>query len=257
MAPLRDRAAIRSLLSTDRPWSVYALGDLAPGFFEQCDWFASHTQPPALALIFRGFTVPVLFTLGPAAVVASLLDEIALEPSVYLHVRPEIVPVLQTRYLIPHPKPMWRMVLELPKFRAAPIAGGNRLRAADLPALNQLYADGKAAGEVPEFFFASMLAQGVFFGIREKNELIAVAGTHLVAPPEGVAAVGNIYTRRDRRGRGLAARVTSAVVSELLGMNIDVVALNVNQQNVSAIRVYERLGFAMYAEFIEGVASRR
>jgi ribosomal protein S18 acetylase RimI-like enzyme len=174
-----------------------------------------------------------------------------------LHVRPEIVPVLQTRYLIPHPKPMWRMVLELPKFHAAPIAGVNRLKTADLPALNQLYADGKAAGEVPEFFFASMLEQGVFFGIRENNDLIAVAGTHLVAPPEGVAAVGNIYTRRDRRGRGLAARVTSAVVSELLGMNIDVVALNVNQQNVSAIGVYERLGFAMYGEFIEGVASRR
>ena len=109
---------------------------------------------------------------------------------------------------------------------------------------------------MPEFFFAPMLEQGVFFGIREKNDLVAVAGTHLVAPPEGVAAVGNIYTRRDCRGHGLAARVTSAVVSELLSMNIDVVALNVNQQNVSAIRVYERLGFAMHGEFTEGAASR-
>jgi predicted GNAT family acetyltransferase len=71
-----------------------------------------------------------------------------------------------------------------------------------------------------------------------------------------VAALGNIYTRRDRRGRGLAARVTSAVVNELLPMGIDIIALNVNQRNVSAIKVYGRLGFACYAEFIEGVASR-
>lgn len=256
MAQLHDRAAIRALLSSDRAWSVYALGDLEPGFFEQCAWFASETQPPSLAMIFRGFKVPVLFALGPAAGVAMLLNDIVVEPSLYLHVRPEIVPVLQARYLIPHPKRMWRMVLELPSFRPAPAAGVKRLGAADLPALNGLYADGKAAGEVPEFFFASMLEQGVFFGICENNDLIAVAGTHLVAPPEAVAAVGNIYTRRDCRGRGLAARVTSAVVSELLAMNIDIVALNVNQQNLSAIIVYERLGFAKHGEFIEGVASR-
>ena len=145
MPQLRDRAAISALLSTDRPWSVYALGDLAPGFFEQCVWFASETKPPALALIFRGFKVPVLFTIGPAAAVATLLGEIAVEPSVCLHVRPEIVPVLHARYLIPHPKPMWRMVLELPKFRPGPIVGVNRLGAADISALNQLYDDGKAA----------------------------------------------------------------------------------------------------------------
>jgi GNAT superfamily N-acetyltransferase len=256
MAQLRDRAAIRALLSTDRPWSVYALGDLAPEFFEQCAWFQSDTQPPALALLFRGFSVPILFTLGPAAAVAALLKEIAVEPSLYLHVRPEIVPVLQTRYCIPHPKPMWRMLLDLPKFHPAPAAEVSRLAAADLPALNQLYADGKAAGEVPEFFFASMVEQGVFFGIRQEKDLVAVAGTHLVAPAEGVAAVGNIYTRRDCRGRGLAARVTTAVVNELLRMGIDIVALNVNQQNSSAIKVYQRLGFALYGEFIEGVASR-
>ncbi len=257
MAPLHDRAAIRALLSTDRAWSVYALGDLAPGFFEHCAWFRSEAQPPALAMLFRGFSVPILFTLGPAASLASLLDEIAVAPSVYLHVRPEIVPVLRKRYRIPHPKSMWRMVLELPKFRPARTSGVNRLVAADLPALNKLYADGKAAGEVPEFFFASMLEQGVFCGMREQNELVAVAGTHLVAPAEGVAAVGNIYVRRDRRGHGLAARVTTAVVNELLGMGIDIVALNVNQQNSSAIKVYERLGFARYGEFIEGTASRR
>ena len=70
-----------------------------------------------------------------------------------------------------------------------------------------------------------------------------MAGTHLVVPQEGIAAVGNIYTRRDRRGRGLAGRVTAAVVAELLRRGVPTVALNVAQTNATARRVYERVGF--------------
>ena len=62
---------------------------------------------------------------------------------------------------------------------------------------------------------------------RAKNHpaLVAVAGTHLLAPEEGAAAIGNIYTRRDRRGRGLGRAVTSAVLADLAG--IETVGLNV------------------------------
>ncbi|MBF8284938.1 MAG: N-acetyltransferase protein, partial [Anaerolineales bacterium] len=59
----------------------------------------------------------------------------------------------------------------------------------------------------------------------------------------------------DRRGRGLAARVTSAVTAALLEMRLRTVALNVNQHNAPAVRVYERLGYERYCAFHEGVAS--
>jgi ribosomal protein S18 acetylase RimI-like enzyme len=131
-----------------------------------------------------------------------------------------------------------------------------RLGATDLEALRRLYADGEATGEAPDFFFPSMLAQGVFFGHRESGELVAAAGTHLVAPEESVAAVGNVYTRRDRRGRGLATRATSAVVSELLRQGLRTIALNVERRNATAIRIYERLGFFRYCAFCEGLARR-
>jgi hypothetical protein len=42
MPEIRDRASIRSLLRADPNWSVYALGDLAPGYFEDCEWHASN-----------------------------------------------------------------------------------------------------------------------------------------------------------------------------------------------------------------------
>lgn len=253
MPSLQDRAAIRAILQTDPQWAVYALGDLEPDFFVQCSWFGVSAGTPALALLFRGFGTPVLFTMGETSALKRLLVEIGEEPTFYLHVRPEVVPLLRARYRIAEERKMWRMVLQpdvaLPSMGPAV----SRLGPKDLAEIECLYADGMAAGEAPDFFFGSMVEDGVFYGIREERALIAVAGTHLVAPNEKVAAIGNVYTRRDRRGQGFAAQVTGAVAGELLRLGIRIVALNVNQQNAAGIRVYERLGFVRYCQFCEGV----
>ena len=97
---------------------------------------------------------------------------------------------------------------------------------------------------------------GELRGIREEGRLVAVAGTHLMAPSLGVCAIGNVYTRQDSRGRGLAARVTAAVVGHALRHGARTVVLNVRQSNEGARRVYERLGFREYCEFVEGSARR-
>lgn len=235
---------------------MYALGDLAPGFFEHSLWVQPAEGGPALALLFRGFSTPVLFVFGSAQAFAGAVDEIAGEPALYLHVRPEIVPVLAGRYRIVELKEMLRMVLDLRAYRPAPVDGIERLRPPNLGELERLYADGNATGEAPDFFFPSMLEDGVFFGVREAGELVAAAGTHLAVPAEGVGAVGNVYTRRDRRGRGLAARTTSAVIDELIRMKVATIALNVSRKNETAIRVYERLGFRGYCDYYEGLAAR-
>jgi GNAT superfamily N-acetyltransferase len=255
--PLTSPARIRAILATDRPWAVYALGDLSPRLFGHCAWFAPAGPTPALVLLFRAFDPPTLLTFGPAEAVAPLLDEIGDAPALYLHVRPEVMSALERRYEVRRPQRMWRMLLAPGRYRPAPSSGVGRLGPADLPALERLFADGTAAGEVPHFFAPYMLEDGTFFGAREGGELSAVAGTHLVVPEEGVAAVGNVYTRRDWRGRGLGAAVTSAVVSELVGRGVPTIALNVGQDNAQAVRVYERLGFARYCEFVEGLAERR
>ena len=41
MPRLRDIDTIRSLLNTDRPWAVYALGDLEPEHFVHTQWHAA------------------------------------------------------------------------------------------------------------------------------------------------------------------------------------------------------------------------
>jgi GNAT superfamily N-acetyltransferase len=258
---LTDPDAIRAHLEADRVWSAYALGDLAPGFFERSEWHYLPGPPPALLLLYRAFETPVLFASGPAAHFDRLLDEIAAEQSLYLSIRPDVLPLIQARYRVEPPAgvQMWRMVLNAGRFVPASSAGVERLSLADLPALEALFADGVPAGEAPDFFEPDMLAQGVYFGLRDRaGALIAAAGTHLVVPEFGVAAVGNVYTRRDCRGQGLARRATGAVTAALLAHHpqLSTIVLNVNRHNLAALRVYEGLGYERYCAFYEGVATK-
>jgi ribosomal protein S18 acetylase RimI-like enzyme len=255
--PTLHLAGIRQLLEIDRIWAAYPLGDLAPGFFEKCSWYRPPGSSGALVMLYREFTPPVLFAQGDPADVATILDQFSTEPSINLHVRPEMLLVLETRYEIVELGLMWRMVLEPDAYRSASTPDVVRLSSAQESAVSQLFDNGAGSGESPDFFSPPMLDAGVFYGLREDDQLVAVAGTHLVVPSEDLAAVGNVYTRRDRRGRGLAARVTSAVVDELLRLRIGTIVLNVNQSNTAAIQVYERLGFARHCNYYEGVAALR
>ncbi len=248
-----------SRLSSDPAWSVYALGDLAPPFAPYCEWHIESSGPPAVLLLFRAFETPVLFTHGEPAAVAPLLDEIAHEPALYLSIRPAILPLIRERWRVATETPMWRMTLAPADFVPAPAQPGLvpvRLGLDHLPHLEALFADGAPTGEAPDFFAPYMVEQGAFYGLFEGPGLVAAAGTHLLAPAQGVAAVGNVYTRRDRRGRGLASLVTSAVAADLLALQppLGVIALNVNQNNLAAQRVYQRLGFRFYCDFHEGLA---
>ena len=189
MPPLTDRTTIRKLLDTDRPWAVYALGDLSPELFAHCTWFSPAGEAPALALLYSGFTPPVLFTLGKPTALPALLADIGDVPELYLHVRHEVVPLLEPCYRVSDPKAMWRMILNPAKYHPSDPGSAMPLGPADLGALRRLYADGQPAGEQPGFFSPAMLGEGVYFGVWEGFDLIAAAGTHLVAEAEGVAAV--------------------------------------------------------------------
>ncbi len=257
MPTTRDPDAIRAILNTDRGWAVYALGDLAPSLFARSAWARSADAPPTLVLLYRGFDPPVVFALGDPARVNGLLDELGHDGDVFVHVRPEVLEVLHTRYRTDGVIPAWRMTLDPAAYRSASTDGTVRLTVADVDALQRLYADGASHGESPHFFYPAMVEEGVFFGLYEGAELVAAAGTHLVVPQEGVAAVGNVYTRRDCRGRGLSGRVTSAVVNELLRLRLPTIVLNVARSNAPAVRVYERLGFTRYCGYFEGLALRR
>ena len=126
-----------------------------------------------------------------------------------------------------------------------------RLSRAHSSQLAELYALGGGIA-----FGPAQVEEGAFYGVLADGQLIAAAGTHLVSPAYGVAAVGNVFTHPAHRGRGYGTAMTSAVVAELLQRDLRDVILNVGQDNAGAIRIYERLGFECYCPFLEGPASK-
>ncbi len=257
MPPLTEPDQIRALLERDRNWAVYALGDLEPPHARHAEWRAT-PDGSALALVYRGFGRPVLFTLGAPDALAALLDEID-EPELYLLVRPEVLPVIQARRTVGPLQAMWRLVWAGGDLRAAAAAWAEAIRPVrveDFEALEALYADGAAAGEAPDFFNRGQVEQGVFFGVWEAGALMAAAGTHLRSTRLSLGAIGNVYVRRDRRGRGLGRAVTAAVTRALAEAGLRTIALNVAQTNAAALRVYQALGFQCYCPFYEGIATR-
>src|SRR5215472_15157285 len=249
MPHLTSRDEIRRILNTDPIWAAYPLGDLSPSHFTYCSW---HRNGDAFALVFRRYEIPILWATGEGLDLAQILHEIGEEPKLDLQVRPQALAVLEERYQWQHLKTMLRMAVRPGEFRpATSIHGVQRLAIRCLPDVERLYADGLADGSSPDYFFPSMLEEGVFIGVRVNEELVSVAGTHVLALEEGVAAVGNVYTRRDCRGLGYGTAAASAVVDGLFGMGIGTVALNVNVENAAAIRVYESLGFRPHCQFRE------
>jgi GNAT superfamily N-acetyltransferase len=243
---LVDKDQIRALLQRDRYWCVYALGDLTPRMFEKCQWFT-----PDLTMVLHDYGTCILFAEGSRSI-REALDHVTWP--VHLQVRQDALDEIRKYATVASAQPMLRMAwarTTLPP--VDPVA--RRLGADDVPAVERLYADGADHGESPDFFYPSMLTDGVFFGVFEDDALVAAAGTHLVSEDEDAAAIGNIYTRRDRRGRGYGRIVTSAVIDELKG--IRTIGLNVKAGNLPAIRLYESLGFSRHCDFLEGLATGR
>jgi predicted GNAT family acetyltransferase len=73
---------------------------------------------------------------------------------------------------------------------------------------------------------------------------------HVYSAEYRVAALGNITTHPDHRGRGLATAVTAGCCKHLLE-SVELIGLNVRADNAAAIRAYEKIGFEVRAVYHE------
>lgn len=99
--------------------------------------------------------------------------------------------------------------------------------------------------------FGIYASQEDYQGSKQPPELIAIAGVHVFSKLYQVAALGNIAVHAAHRGKGLARRVTAALVNSLLGEEIQHIGLNVSASNTAAIACYRRLGFEKIGEYDE------
>lgn len=265
---------LHSILESDRAWSAYALADLFPPWSEQAEWIAGQRSA---VLIYRGLDPPLLFAHGHPAELDELFRRVpagdywfTLRPTDYARLGPRLAARQRVR--------MWRMWLPAAPARSplsrrngggaagrvrlklAPRGRGLQVGAAavrrlgepDLLAIEQLFA---ALPDGPDAFRPAQLEHGVYFGIRGSQGLLSVAGTHVASDRSGVAALGNVATHPEHRGRGLARAVSQAVVDELQRQQIDTIVLNVRMDNQPALRLYRGLGFMPYCGFYEGRGS--
>ena len=93
-----------------------------------------------------------------------------------------------------------------------------------------------------------MFDMGPYYGVWYNDQIIAAAGIHFVTPY--IAQIGNVLTHPEFRGKGLGTATTAAVARHLEEMGIPIISLFVITDNMAAIRVYEKLGFAKVREIV-------
>lgn len=259
----RDAATQHALgvLGADRRWNGYSIADLAP---DTRAWTRialarrGATASHAACLFYQHPAFNSLIPDGDPAGVAAILGDAAatggLPTATYVLARAAHLPPLAEHYRLCEQQAMTRMAVDRHTFTppTAATAGLRRLDTAALGALQALYASYPANA-----FTADQLAHGVFYGVRAGGRLVAAAGTHVAAPEFGIAAIGNVFTLPEARGRGYAAAVTAAVTGELLGGPCTEVILNVAAANETATNVYQRLGFTAHCGYSEARAILR
>jgi ribosomal protein S18 acetylase RimI-like enzyme len=248
-----DRDEIAAFLRTDRLYAAYALGDLDGPNRHRVAWGMAHDDsggPTALVMHHEGLVPQPLFLMGTPDGCRSILERVLKPRDAYVQGTELHELAIRDLYDLDRPVLMSRMAVDRDGF--VPFAGpADRLSALDIDDLNRLYQLGFRAG-----FPASVVEEGVYYGIRVRGRLVSAAGTHAVNPRERIAVVGNVMTHADFRGHDFAKMVTSAVTAELLD-RVDDVTLNVHADNAPAIAAYARLGYRTHCQLVERLAHRR
>lgn len=252
VGPTRDKDLLRKFLERDRLAAAYAICDLDPREFPKTKWGIAFErgEPIAVVLEYGGLTPQPLFVSGDPEAVAAILGDVIKPRLVYLAADARHLESVGRVYRIDNGPQMVRMAVSRATFTPfhGPVV---RLTPVEIADLNRLYGLG-FTGWLP----GDSIAKGVYYGVRLAGRLVAAAGTHVISPEARMAAVGNVMTHANFRGRGFAKATTSAVTAELL-RSCDDVVLNVRADNPPALAAYAALGYREHTRFEERLAHRR
>ena len=250
---LVDAARIREILRPRIDYTAYALGQLEPGLFERTRWYwARGDTGAALVLHSKGGLGDATFVMGDPDAVAAILSVQPGPAQSYATCQPQHLSALQHVYRLANQQPMIRMSVRGDTFRPVDTVQTVRLSGLDIRKVNALYASEGG----PSYYVPDHIEHGVYCGVIVDGRLVAVAGTHVVSPQEGVAVVGNVFTHPAYRGRGYATAATGSVTGALLAFCDDVV-LTVDPKNQPAVAAYRKLGYQETCELVEASAVRR
>ncbi len=256
---LRDKTTIEAYCHGNTDLHIYSLGDLDDFFWPDTTWYApaGDGMPEVIALLYSCQRLPSLL---------ALTDD---RPDVMRELLTSLIPVLPRRFYThfsPGLESVFSRTHEIEFFgqhdkmslrdRGAPMKIGcsrvTRLTVSDADDARRLY----RASYPDNWFEARMLETGQYFGIRQEGELVSIAGVHVCSETYRVAALGNITTHPQHRGRGYGSAVTARVCRSLFDTT-DHIGLNVKSDNEAAISCYKKLGFETVSRYNEFMIERR
>jgi len=249
-----DKKRLEKFFHSDPVLFSYHLGDLDDFYFDDCQWAVRYGTKPVIEdciLVYHGLTVPTVLAFGITDDFKYLLNELIpiLPRQFYSHYKSESQPLFTQRFSYTDLGRHQKMKLENRSAHENFLSDDIGLIRLDLSheqALRELYEKAYPGN----YFDTRMLRSGKYFGYLDESRIIAVAGVHVDSDEYGIAVLGNITTDPDRRGEGLATRLTARLVAELTGEG-KMICLNVKTDNSQAIHCYEKLGFVRVCQYRE------
>lgn len=255
---LNNKEEIKKFLEQDPFLHIYSLGDLDDFFWPFTTWYGSrhNAKLEAVIMVYAGPQLPTVLALSNNKdAIAELLSSIQhiLPERFYAHLSPGLGTVLEKTFDLGSESAHYKMaLLNTDSALKVNTSGVVRLTKEHLTILQTLY-DESYPGN---WFDPRMLETKQYFGKWDGHQLISAAGIHVFSPSYSVAALGNIVTHSEYRGRGYGTCVTSALCKSLLKANVRI-GLNVQSDNIPAIKSYTSLGFEIIAPFSEYVIQRK
>jgi len=262
---IRDRGELERFLRRDASRHVYGLADLDDAFFPDTRWFASRDtagEIDALCLVLEKLALPIVYAVAPP------------EHPPTLALLRALTPCLPRRFFANFPIGYEKVlgdtheIAPLGEYVKMHLADAAGLERHEIPGIETLGPEHAAEldafygerafgpSEHLGFYERCMLEQFPWFALRERGELVSVAGVHVFSRRYGVAALANVATAPARRGRGLARAVCARLARELAA-HVPLVGLNVASANAAARRCYEALGFRAVLHYEEAVLTVR
>ena len=257
---ITDKNILETHFRKNTPLNIYLLGDLDDFFFEYTEWFglfeSEGSELIQVALLYKGSELPVLLAFCGNEIESEqmkyLIENIKadLPDEFYAHLSPGLKDVLKADHEYEPGGRYLKMYLpEKNKDKLLKIDGDSnirRLKVSELDDIQEFY----KKSYPDNWFDKRMLETGKYFGYFDEEILVGISGIHVYSKEYKVAALGNITTDSQYRGRSICTKVTSVLCTDLFE-TVDVIGLNVSESNAAAIRCYEKIGFKVYAEFEE------
>jgi len=247
----RNKNEIFSFLSRNKGLYLYLIGDLDDFFWPHTTWYIASVngKTEAVALLYDGMTPStfLLFHEGDLSCPGKMIKELLplLPKEFNVHLSPGLLDSFGKEKIIANYGRNYRMILVR---EPGDISDENirRLRKEDLNEIERFY----ALAYPGNWFDSRMLETGKYFGYFYQGMLAGIAGIHVYSPEYRIAALGNIATHPDFRGKKIAHFLTSVLCTDLR-KDTDTIGLNVSSENSAAIKCYENAGFEIIGSYDE------